>query len=70
MADSVNRIAPAAVPLGAPDQRKRERQEKNQGKTAQDKHREPPTQADQAVPAASELSEGEKTKGKHININA
>jgi hypothetical protein len=69
MADSVNRIAPAAVPLGRPDHRKRERQEKNHGKAAQDKCPEPPAPADQAVPAASETSEAEKSKGKHINIS-
>jgi hypothetical protein len=70
MADAVNRIAPATVPLGHTDQRKRQRQEKNHGQAATDKPQAPATSTEPAEPAASELPETEKPKGRHININA
>ncbi len=70
MADSVNRIVPATIPLGEAEQRTRQRQDKKRGAKRQDKHGETPAPADPSEPVADELPEAEKTKGKHVNIRA
>lgn len=70
MADSVNRIAPAAVPLGPADQLKRERQEKNRGNPRRDRRPEPQTDGEDKPGESGEPSDAEETKGKHLNISA
>ena len=70
MAESVNRIAPVTVPLGEAEQRKRQRQEQQPGARGQGKQDETPALPDPSEPTAGELPEGEKTKGKHVNVRA
>ena len=70
MADSVNRIAPATVPLGHTDQLKRERQEKNHGARRRDKRPEPPSHGEDQAGESEDRSDGEQSKGKHLNIKA
>ena len=70
MADSVNRIAPATVPLGHTDQLKRERQEKNRGGARRNQRPEPPSHGDDQAGESGELSDSEQSKGKHLNIKA
>jgi len=70
MADSVNRIAPATVPLNHTDQLKRERQEKNHGSARRDKRPQPPEHGEDPAGESGELSDTEQSKGKHLNIKA
>ena len=70
MADSVNRIAPATVPLGQTDRPKREPQDKNHGKARRDKRPEAGTHGEDKAGESGEHSDGEQSKGKNLNISA
>lgn len=70
MADSVNRIAPATVPLGQTDRLKREPQDKNHGKARREQRPEPPSHGNDQAGESEELSDSEQSKGKHLNIKA
>ena len=70
MADSVNRIAPATVPLEHTDQLPRERQEKNHGSARRDKRPQRPSRGEDPGGESGALSDSEKSKGKHLNIKA
>lgn len=70
MADSVNRIAPATVPLSHPDSLNRQRQEKNRRRGGREPSPQRPADGKDKAGETDPLSEAEKNKGKHLDISA